>query len=279
MTSAWMIRNDGLEIPVVTHVYGTPEDEYYDIDDENTYVATFLLKHGKTTNAVIDKYFIVYFSALIRQGVDPEQYIKELPYRAVFDDSNEYLSGLWNKYKSLVPQTINKYDVAAVNRDINHELNQAFLRARVGGRYDTVPGNKDAYFRISSAGFIWDTVIDTFLRGKRSLISTVTIERDSESTGSNKMYTTRKGSIIDHMPLETFLEESEGEIDALESFPYTEDSVCRYGPRLMLRQGLREGMTMVGLCAGIFKSIDKETLYNDYAKLAYKENTLHPALR
>jgi hypothetical protein len=117
-------------------------------------------------------------------------------------------------------------------------------------------------------------VVNTFLRDRATLISTVTIERDRESTGSNKKYATQKGAIIDHMPLDTFLEESEREIDAPESYPYTDDSVCRYGPRLMRRQGLREGMTMVSLCAGIFKSIDKETLYNEYAELAHKENTL-----
>jgi hypothetical protein len=214
MANAWMIRNDGLEIPVTAHVYGTPENERHKIDDENTYAATFLIKYGNNTDsltdALIDRYFTIYFTELLNQGLLPEQYIKELPYVAVFKDlgNNDYLLKLWEKYKdSVSPQTISAQDVAIANRDINHELNQTFLRARIGGEYDTVAGNKDMYFRISSTGFRWNNIIDEFLADRQTSISTVTIERDKESTGSNKKYTTQKGSPINHMPLETFLNE------------------------------------------------------------------------
>jgi hypothetical protein len=284
MANAWMIRNDGLEIPVTAHVYGTPENEYHKIDDENTYVATFLIKYGNNTDsftdALIGKYFTIYFTELLNQGLVPEQYIKELPYLAVFKDlgNNDYLLKLWEKYKdSVSPQTINAQDVAIVNREINHELNQTFLRARIGGEYDTVAGNKDMYFRISSTGFRWNNIIDGFLVNRGELISTVTIERDKEFTGSNKKYVTPKDSPIDHMPLETFFDESEGEIDAPESYGYTNDAICRYGPRMILRQGLREGRSMNYLCANVFGGyIESEAIYDIYAKWEYRENRLNP---
>jgi hypothetical protein len=279
-----MIRNDGLEVPVTTHVYGTPESECHQIDDENTYVATFLIKYGNSTDsltdALIDRYFTIYFTELLNQGLVPEQYIKALPYVAVFKDlgNNDCLLKLWEKYKASVsPQTISEQDVAIANRDINHELNQTFLRARIGGEYDTVAGNKDMYFRISSTGFRWNNIIDEFLTKRQESISTVTIERDKESTGSNEKYITHKGSPIDHMPLETFFDESEGKIDAPESYGYTNDAICRYGPRMILRQGLREGLSMNDLCTNVFGGyIESEVIYDTYAKWTYRENRSNP---
>jgi hypothetical protein len=279
MTNAWMVRNDGLEVPVTTHVYGTPESEYHIVDDENTYVATFLIKYGKDVDAPIDRYFKVYFAELLNQGFDIAAYVKGLPYSAVFKDlgDNDYLLKLWDRYKSAMPYSINEYDIAQVNRTINHELNQTFLRARIGGRYDTVAGNKDAYFRISSTGFRWNGVMDRFLKDRRARISTVTIERDHESTGSNKIYITRKNSLIDHMPLEIFLHESEDEVDAPRSFGYTRDAVYRYGPRWILRQWLREGMTMNKLCADLFDGlIERSAIDNIYAMWTHRENARNP---
>ena len=88
----------------------------------------------------------------------------------------------------------------SLNRRVMERLNEEFLRARLGGLYHTVPGCRDAYFRISSHGFDWSAAITRFLQTHASEIDTVTVVRDEESTGDSRFYRDEAGSEYNRIP-------------------------------------------------------------------------------
>jgi len=92
--------------------------------------------------------------------------------------------------------------------DLVDTLNQRFLRARYGGRYDTAPGCRDMYFRISSVGFDWFPIIRDFVKNYVDPIETVTVVRDFESTGCEKYYVDSNNCPYNKMPVSVFLEGS-----------------------------------------------------------------------
>ena len=95
--------------------------------------------------------------------------------------------------------------VASAGRDINDSLNQRFLRARYGGKKNTVPGCKDMYFRISSVGYNWFPIIRDFVEKHPDPIETVTIIKDYESTGCEKYYMDFDNHPYNKMPLVNFM--------------------------------------------------------------------------
>ena len=291
---AWMIRNDNVVIPInLVHPYGEPG--FVIIADENTEVASFLFRHGKNKDAV-KHYFVVYFAYYIDkagfdiQNFDHDRFIADLisskkNARIIFDNDNttisvnEKLKKFWDLFENDVIEYLKtgfkKEDIKYINQAINYELNQTFLRARFGGLYNSRADNKGIYFRISSGGFDWNNAVYSFLeKYQRKLgIKTVTVVRDKESTGSGAIYKTNKSIAIEHMPIDSFLNESEGKIPELENFNTKEEDLYRRGPRMIIKDFLRQGKSLNDFKI-ITEVIGIDELFQQYYDICWAENLL-----
>lgn len=77
---------------------------------------------------------------------------------------------------------------------------------RLGGLYDTVPGNRDLYFRVSGADFNWLPLIRAFAEVYAAEADTVTVLWDQESTGHNEYLADEVGRTLDHIPLQEIVQ-------------------------------------------------------------------------
>ena len=93
-----------------------------------------------------------------------------------------------------------------LNAAVNRALNSEFLRVRLGGLYDTVPGNRDLYFRVSGANFDWLPQIRAFAEARAADADTVTVLWDQESTGHNEYLADEAGRTLDHIPLQEIVQ-------------------------------------------------------------------------
>ena len=73
-------------------------------------------------------------------------------------------------------------------------------------RYDTVPGNRDLYFRVSGANFDWLPQIRAFAEARAADADTVTVLWDQESTGHSDYLTYEVGRTLDHIPLQEIVQ-------------------------------------------------------------------------
>lgn len=92
-------------------------------------------------------------------------------------------------------------DVNSWGKMLKDYLNQNILRIRFGSEFETRLTNSGSlYFRTSSSGYDWYDHILKFIDKLSSnhRITDITIERDKETTGSDKVY-------VNHMPLNEFL--------------------------------------------------------------------------
>lgn len=182
MVTVAMIRRDGKMIPVDPHWYVDPDDLEYTIDfAEDLYKATA----EQTTKSLILE-AIAYYN----KERDPE-YLKTVISRELIQKAKD---------------TVKTYrDESTLIKLLNNAVNQEFLRYRFGGAYDTAEGSSDVYFRVSSTGFDWFSIIYEFVYKHANQISTVTVIRDPESTGTNGQYYNIGGQAADHMPIEDFI--------------------------------------------------------------------------
>lgn len=96
---------------------------------------------------------------------------------------------------------VNPARLPELNAAVNRALNSEFLRVRLGGLYDTVPGNRDLYFRVSGANFDWLPLIRAFAEARAAEADTVTVLWDQESSGHSEYLTDEAGHTLDHVPL------------------------------------------------------------------------------
>ena len=165
--TAWMLRQDGEAFPVIQHLYGSLE-----CVEETLYAGEWLYKHTSipTTQQLVLKLVAAYGKSLYPQGdvVDNlRQSIREKPYIFLTLD-------FVGKMASQLPMA----DPSSLER-----------RCRLGGLYNTTPGCRDLYFRISNPTFDWEPAIRRFLGTHKEEMETVTVVWDEESTG-------RKGFFI-----------------------------------------------------------------------------------
>ena len=240
---AWMIRNDGLVVPLkVCHVYGDYDKAYENIDEENTHVASFLYKYGKNKE-IVKKYFTIYFAyQFLTNGITQnfESFIGELNtkfHEDIIDEAETNLVDLYNTYKDdvMLDHLPSVEEIKEINKNINDELNETFLRARYGGKYDDL-GTSDMYFRISSvcnwtgsSVFSWADIIYHFVSVARHMactakqrlkIETVTVINDLQSLGNESVYSTSKNTPIFHLPVSDY---------------FTDERVFRYGSIKVVR--------------------------------------------
>lgn len=194
-----MIRNDGRAIPVTQHIYGS--DDIY----ETLAAAEWLYKNTKnntTKNLVLD--FIVLYGRTLGNDDIVQQIlndIKSKPFKFLSIDFIKNISDLLEaEYITNITSDID--DLASL---INYELNQEFLRARYGGMYNTASNSREMVFRISSIGFNWFNIIYEFVYNNKSLIDSVTIVRDEESTGISDYYYKHGNKIFNKLPIDEFI--------------------------------------------------------------------------
>ena len=189
--TAWMLRQDGIEFPCVCHYYGSKKDV-----KETLYAAEWL--YGATENAQTRRSILELVAAysiflnphrnLIRNlYID----IKEKPYRFL---SYDFVQSHADELSAVNPERLNE-----LNLKVIHRLNNEFLRVRLGGMYDTEPGNRDLYFRVSGTNFDWLPLIRAFVKDHDA--DTVTVLWDPESTGHNDFLTDETGRHLNHIPL------------------------------------------------------------------------------
>jgi hypothetical protein len=166
MYTAWMINNDGTATPVKQHVYGSADDL-----DENMSAACFLYEHADMDLlrfTISGCYYVWAASVVYRHFKDkeiPEEYdwreglqraVDSLPYKVLdwgvtvpdvllvshiitFDHTG---TEQYPTLASVIAKFKEKY-ADYTGQEVNRELNQAFIRARFGGRYDTEPNCHD----------------------------------------------------------------------------------------------------------------------------------------
>jgi len=197
MEKAWMIRNDGKIFPVLSHLYGNSEEV-----EETLYAAEWLYdstKNNSTKNLII-KFIASWIDKTNHTDPisRPEMIMVEIDKRKYRILSKSFITKI---SEEIINASIE--DLETLNDLIIKELNQEFLRARIGGIYNTSSTSGECYFRVSSIDFNWFNIIYQFVYNHKD-IKYVTICRDEESTGSNEYY--RHGSyIFNNLPIEEFL--------------------------------------------------------------------------
>lgn len=200
MYSAYMIRNDGKEIPVKVHPYGNPENY-----EETLYASQWL--YANTAHEETKKLVLTFIKSFAYEELgatsnivnELKYWIENLPYVVLTD---EFLDS--------TPQIEDAEvgDLASLNKMVCLELNQEFMRVRLGGMVNSSPNSKEIVFRISSTHFNWFNIIYMFVHNNKRNISGVTIVKDEEATGYENYYYKHKGEVYNNMPVEEFLSQS-----------------------------------------------------------------------
>ena len=195
--TAWMLRNDGVAIPCIQHIYANVNEL-----DETLYAAEWLYKN--TTSEKVRKTVLrlILSYGLMLDGKTPIEALKKdirnKPYVFITEDFIDSISFSITNYPS--------GDIPELSKNVEMMLNREFTRTRYGGIYNTLRGNQDLYFRISTDNFEWIDIFRNFIESFDAHIETVTVVRDEESTGDiNTFYKTKSGEFINKMPLPEFM--------------------------------------------------------------------------
>lgn len=190
--TAWMLRQDGEAFPVIQHLYGSLE-----CVEETLYAGEWLYKHTSipTTQQLVLKLVAAYGKSLHPQGdvVDNlRQSIQEKPYIFLTLD---FVGKMASQLPAAEPSSLER-----LNRQVTEKLNQEFLCCRLGGPYNTTPGCRDMYFRVSNPAFDWEPAIRRFLETHRDEMETVTVVWDEESTGRKGFFFHSSGKPMNRIP-------------------------------------------------------------------------------
>lgn len=198
MYNAYMIRNDGEEIPVKVHPYGNP-----DVIEETLYASQWLYQHTKNSGtkslilSLIASFAYDEFGTTENIKGQLLDWIKTFKYIVLTEEFINSLPDL---------DDVKISDSNALNKLVCDELNQEFMRARLGGMVNSFSGSKEMVFRISSVGFNWFNIIYMFVHDHKRDISSVTIAKDEEATGYENYFYKHRGNVFNQMPIDEFLE-------------------------------------------------------------------------
>ena len=198
-SNAYMIRNDGKAIPCIQHIYGSDS-----VIDETLYASEWLYNNTQysDTKAAIIQLIAVWGQSLPGSG--------DTTIKIIRDMRNKPYKVLSERFINTISNSVNKHadgDIDKLNKSVNLQLNQEFLRARYGGMYNTNSSSREMVFRISSVGFNWYNIIWEFVTKNKRYIDRVTIVRDEESTGTFGYYKTNKGELYKEIPVSEFIAE------------------------------------------------------------------------
>lgn len=259
MNKAWHLRQDGKAFPVKVHMY-CMDDE--DLSSEAE-VAAFIISSKSKDQDIAEYVLDAWMALLIEQEVsydadedDIEDTIRQslgsLPYHFSYPlTDNELISihkrqNNYSDVDSLYDFIDNVRDnLTKIQSDIKQSMNQQFCRVRYGGQYNTVLGNNEIWFRISSAGYNWvDTIyvfVSSLVRGYK--LTHITICRDSESDNRDEdkedyFYKAKDGTLYKHMPIDEYLEEEH------EHSPVFDSVDMNSGVLKTIRELLKRGKTI-----------------------------------
>lgn len=227
--TAWMLRQGGDAFRVMHHFY-VMDDE--DLSSEAEVAAFIIATESKDQD--LAKYILDAWMAMLIENKVPydgeetqietaiEEVVHMLPYSFQYPLSVTELIKIHrecNQYDNVGALYDFVDDVrserSSLSRRIKDSLNQQFCRARYGGQYNTKPGNKELWFRISSTGYNWvnDIYIWTADHYRGLGATSITICRDYESDHGDEeghpeyFYTARDGAVYRNMPIIEFLAE------------------------------------------------------------------------
>ena len=184
--------------PCVCHFYGSADDIH-----ETLYAAEWLYDatEDETTRELISELIRTYGASLNRhrnwaRNIVAE--IKQTPYVFLTRDFVMRLASL--------PGSGDGRQLSVLNRAVICALDAKFTRVRLGGMYDTVPGNRDLYFRVSGAGSGLMSIFRAFTEAHSADADTVTVMWDPESTGRDDILKDDNGRVLDCVPTKEFLQ-------------------------------------------------------------------------
>lgn len=194
--TAWMLRQDGKAFPCQFHYYCSPSEI-----DETIFTAEWLYgatQRDETRCKIIDL-IAAYGISLHPKRNLVRNLLIAIKNQPSFFLSHDFVIRHAGEFFYVDPQRIPDLSDA-----IMHAVNDEFLRTRLGGLYDTVPGNRGLYFRVSGPDFDWLPVIHAFAKNHDDIADTVTVIWDPESTGRSAYWPDRNGRVLDHVPLSEF---------------------------------------------------------------------------
>jgi len=183
-TNAFMVSKRGEWFPTDPHVYGDAYDA-----EPTSYACEWMYDH--IHNDKVKSLIFSFFKTWALQG-EPEcsenNLIRDLVnYVDDFIDCGMATSEFILKHKKEI-ENAEEGNLKQLNSFMVKYLNNNFLRARYGGKFDTERGSKEMVFRVSSDGFNWFDIIWEFVYNHKNEINCVTIVRDEESTGEDWFY-------------------------------------------------------------------------------------------
>lgn len=194
-TTAWMLRRDGTAFPCRWHYYGNTDPA--DVE-ETLYAAEWL--YG-ATGSDVTRDLCLDLIAAYGASLHPYRNLTRNLLLAIRERPYVFLSRAFVERHAGELFYVNPVRLPELNTAVNKALNSEFLRVRLGGLYDTVPGNRDLYFRVSEKDFDWLPLIRAFAKAHAADADTVTVLWDWESTGHSEYLTDEVGRTLDHVPL------------------------------------------------------------------------------
>ena len=198
--TAWMLRRDGTAFPCQWHYYGSSDPAEV---EETLYAAEWLYdaaQSEETRRRCLE--LMAAYGVTLRPNRNLVRnlllVIRERPY--------VFLSRAFVERHAGELFYVDPTRLPELNAAVNRALNSEFLRVRLGGLYDTVPGSRDLYFRVSGADFDWLPLVRVVAKTHAADADTVTVLWDQESTGHSEYLTDEAGRTLDHVPLKEMVQ-------------------------------------------------------------------------
>lgn len=178
--TAWMIRNDGKEIPVSFHIKGDTASPF-----RTLYAAQWL--YDNTGVPKTRKLALQFIGAYGKSEEDEYKSPMQALIKMTRYHPYAYLSEsfLLDHYEEI---PFDSGDVDEMNKRVIDALNREFLRARYGGMHETEPGCKDMYFLICSEETDWTDVIYSFITRHTEWIQNVEVYSLQPDSGEFTRY-------------------------------------------------------------------------------------------
>lgn len=225
MTRAWHLRQDGEAFPVKVHIYCMNDEDLSSEAEASAFIISTKSKDQEYAEYVLDAWMALLIEDEVRYDVDKEgisraieKALKSLPYHFQYPLNTSSLISIHEKLNNYYDidtlyDFIDKVreEIDDIQETIKRSFNQQFCRVRYGGQYNSVAGNSEIWFRVSSVGYNWVDTIYVFTSSIRRAyqISHISICRDSESdnTEVEYFYKAKDGTLYKHLPIDEYLEE------------------------------------------------------------------------